>query len=512
MRLGKPAGIRMRPGSGWTVVAVSAAAFAWASNLPLYHSDLWGHLSYGRFIWETGHLPLFEPFMPLARNTPIMATAWLSQLLGYGTWRLWSHSGLQVMHGLLLAMAVLFWSRSVCVRLGWWQMAGAIAWLLVCRDQLAVIRPQLAGLVLFCAVLALLERRPRRTRPTACVVAGLFFLWANLHPSFPIGIAVLCAAFAGRIFDVTFTQRRLVAAVTDPTARQLLAWLLIAVAAVICNPYGARLFPEILRVSSNPNLRTLLDWQPLTLARRQGRDAAVLAGAAVLVLAVSPRRLRTRDWLLLSLVSAGALEASRMLIWWGPLAAQIFTRHGHAVARRLAERQSVRRRQSRRLGSGLTVTAIVVAVLVSPLPRLVSGHDLPLAAVVSSETPINAGDYLVSHPAGGLVYCRNTWGDYFVWVTRGTSPVMVTSHVHLIPRDVWIDYLAIAHNRRGCLEILERRRVRMAVVGRRQSGLRATLAADSRWREVFTDDRSAIFVRSDGAQKKGVPVWDSPDF
>src|SRR5579872_1425904 len=45
------------------LVAVVGAIFWCYSRQPLYHTDLWGHLAYGRLIWETGALPKTEPFM-----------------------------------------------------------------------------------------------------------------------------------------------------------------------------------------------------------------------------------------------------------------------------------------------------------------------------------------------------------------------------------------------------------------------------------------------------------------
>ena len=31
---------------------------------PIWHTDVWGHLSYGRFIWENQTIPATEPLLP----------------------------------------------------------------------------------------------------------------------------------------------------------------------------------------------------------------------------------------------------------------------------------------------------------------------------------------------------------------------------------------------------------------------------------------------------------------
>ena len=75
---------------------------------PVWHTDVWGHLSYGRLIWEAGSLPVTEPLMPLAAGMSFVDTAWLSQIIGYLTI---SHLGIAGLQG-LCAISV-----TVCVAL-----------------------------------------------------------------------------------------------------------------------------------------------------------------------------------------------------------------------------------------------------------------------------------------------------------------------------------------------------------------------------------------------------------
>ena len=57
--------------------------FLFFSFRPLWHTDLWGHLAYGRTLVTTRALPITEPLMPLASGVPFVDTAWLSQVVGY---------------------------------------------------------------------------------------------------------------------------------------------------------------------------------------------------------------------------------------------------------------------------------------------------------------------------------------------------------------------------------------------------------------------------------------------
>ena len=63
------------------VVAGFGLCFLYFNYIPLYCSDLWGHVSYGHWILEHRELPTEDPYVRLAEGVPIVATAWLSQVL-----------------------------------------------------------------------------------------------------------------------------------------------------------------------------------------------------------------------------------------------------------------------------------------------------------------------------------------------------------------------------------------------------------------------------------------------
>ena len=81
------------------------------STRPLGPTDNWGHLAYGRTIWQLRSLPATEPLLPLAQGMPFVDTAWLSQLIGYGVISLPGIAGLKSLYAASLAacVALLAW-------------------------------------------------------------------------------------------------------------------------------------------------------------------------------------------------------------------------------------------------------------------------------------------------------------------------------------------------------------------------------------------------------------------
>lgn len=334
------------------VVGLLAVVFAWYARQPLHHTDLWGHLAYGRLIARTHAIPACEPFMPLARDTPLVDTAWLSQAALYAIDAQTGLAGLQAWHGLsvVLACGLLLWPL-----MGGWKferplahpsgkrrgsappstpppksgtlpaavsiLVGLSVFLSLEWFQLAIIRPQTGGLVCFIALVDLTTTR-YGLRRAAWFVPALFVVWANLHGSFIVGVSWLAMTALGRALDVARRTGHLAAPMADRHTRRLLQLTSLAAFAACLNPYGWRLWKEALWFSANPNLRDLLEWQRLDWRTRQ----AHIFFASVLLLLVAcltaRRKLAWRTMLSLALFGAGALWSARLIVWWAPLAAR----------------------------------------------------------------------------------------------------------------------------------------------------------------------------------------------
>src|SRR5262245_39275119 len=89
--------------SAATIIVLLAGVLWYFSGRPLYHTDLWGHLGYGRWIAGHGRLPPTDPFMAWAPDAAFVDTAWLWQLATYAVYRLGDVTGLQLLQGTLVA-------------------------------------------------------------------------------------------------------------------------------------------------------------------------------------------------------------------------------------------------------------------------------------------------------------------------------------------------------------------------------------------------------------------------
>ncbi len=477
---------------------VLAGVFIFGARRPLWHTDLWGHLAYGRLIWATGALPKTEPLLPLAANVPFIDTAWLSQLAGCAVERSGGVAGLQVLFGGLLTLISAAWLALAHRRVrDWrWILAGLLIYLWLDWFNLYVIRPQLAGTACYVVLLWRLTVRGA-SHWDWFGIPLLFALWANLHGSFPVGLALIATFLAGRSVDIIRRTRTLRAVGHDRRVRRLMLWLTLAAVGAAINPHGLVLYADVLNVARNPNLADLTEWQPLELQSRLGRSFAVIAVGLLVLSCVTPRRIQSWEGLLLVGLALGGLSSARLLTWWSPVAAYLLVLHARATWRRFRRKPYGVFAEPRSLvWSGVVCISVVSALVASPLGRTLADETSNVKGSVSSFTPVAMTDFLRAHRPEGLVFNTYEWGDYLLWAGPSGLQVFVNSHAHLIPPDVWRDYLRMLRQEAGWRELLDRYDVNTVVVDPLNRGaLIASLRADPAWRVDYEDRVAVVLTR-----------------
>ncbi len=483
------------------MVALLSAVLLVLSYQPLYYTDLWGHLSYGKLIFETQALPDSEPFMPLAKGMPLVDSAWLSQLSLYALEARFGLTALQFLHAALCTacFSLLAWrfcrtTRHVPAAVLGLAVFGGLNWF-----QLLVVRPQMAGMACFVGLLALLTSRSQ-SRARWVAMPLLLALWANLHGSFVVGLAMLGCWCAGRAIDVWRRTGRLAAIRHDRLVRRLFLTTELAAAAVLLNPYGLRLYSHVLSFSANPNLADLVEWHPLQIRDVQGQAAALVALGLVFAYRLSPRRVSAIEVLSLLLFGGAALWTQRMLAWFAPVAAGCLVWNGLAAWQKLRGTGAAPADSPRTGRWSLAVVALLWVVAAStPFGfTLLHGPKIEFRSI-SPDTPIAAAEYLKKNPPRGLIFNTYEWGDYLLWAGPPGLQVFITSQAHLAPPDVWRHYMSVINGGGKWDETLDNYGVNTIVVDRQErAGFISRLKKDEAWKLAFEDSLASIFVRKRG--------------
>jgi hypothetical protein len=358
----------------------------------------------------------------------------------------------------------------------------------------------MAAMLAFVITLAVAVGKPRRWHRFAIPIT--FAAWANLHGSFLAGLMLLALFAFGRAGDVLRRTDKFGAIPRDWKFWRLVLLLELAAIAVLLNPYGLRIYPEAYLLVKNANLQDLVEWQPLTLRMEQGKAAAGVAFVLLFLYRMTPRRIGTGEVLALVILGGIALWTSRMILWWAPVAAYCVTVHSAATwaqrSRAPTPLSPVRGGpESKSLWwtfAGIAVMAACFAF--TPFAKfLVTGPRPEFDRAVSSLTPTGAARHLFENPTTGQLFNTYEFGDYLLWTNPGI-PVFVAGHAHLVPGNVWEDYVSTIRgnnwettfDRYGVETVVLDRPARQSFIDR--------LMEEPNWKLTYQDRNSAVFRRT----------------
>ncbi len=246
-----------RTGLSWPLL-IAAVAFIVLAGRPelLRDPDSYWHIATGRWIFEHGTVPVVDVFSYTLQGSPWTAHEWLSEVVLAGTFNLAGWTGVVSLTAAAIALAFAMLARFLLRYLQPVHMlivaalsAGLLAPHLLARPHILVAPIMVAWSI------GIAEARERESAPPWWF-ALLIVLWANMHASFLIGLA-LAGAFAieAVLAAPSFTLRR-------RAARDWGLFLALLLAAALCTPFGVQSLLYPVQVNSmNYALAILNEWR-----------------------------------------------------------------------------------------------------------------------------------------------------------------------------------------------------------------------------------------------------------
>lgn len=478
----------------WSYVVCAgwfAAFFVYFSYIPLWHTDIWGHVAYGQWMIDHGRLPEVDPFVDLAQTTPLVATAWLSQVL-FGAL---VHSGgperlscafavISVSIYLMLALMFLLQTR----RLELAVFCSILTWL-VGWDRHLVIRPELLGYFLLATFLTMLSAAhllgAQRHSPSAlnsgllqkrrwwirCGTALLFIVWVNTHGSFAVGIVAISILVAGELFDGVRQSPSITQLKNDPVIRELSILLLIACAATLVNPHGIYLPLHVLAFGSHPNMASISEWLPPELFGATSVAVIVASLLFIVTLPLRDRRPTTSEWLLMVVFTVAVCLRTRMVTWYAPIVVMSLTPALRGVLSHVDDKPWIRRlyevtSNRSRVQTALLVLIVWLAFSFTPISRpVLGGRRRPPEQLFKDDTPLGITMFLRKSAPHGRVVNPQWWGDWLAWAGPDQMKLMMTTNsLHLVPSVHYENHRAICWGHPGIEQRLDDYKIQTIVV------------------------------------------------
>ena len=500
--------------------------------IPLFHSDIWGHVSYGHWILEHQALPTEDPFVALTEGVSIVDTAWLGQVLLASAEKIGGSEWLSHVFAVSVLLAYLVLARVFYLQTGRSGLAtiGAILVWIVGWSRHAIARPEVFGslclALLLWAIIRFDKNRKRvfstsshqsKDWPMWIGISVLFAAWANLHGSYVVGFGVLGCYLLGRAIEVLWSTRSFVSLLQDRVFRRWLIWTELAVAASLLNPYGIDLLIHTLLFPGNHNLNDVLEWFRLEMVSYEGIEIGFSWMMMLVVLRHSRAKMKPSDILLLAVFTLAICLRVRMITWYAPIVILVLMPHIADVVKQLqaywfrnaAISKTAVSLEPAPLTAGsfrytlLCGLVVWVCFAFSPISRpVLSGKPRSTDHVYGNMTPLGVTKYLREHPPQGQIANPQWWGDWLVWDGPPDLQVfMTTNAVHVTPARIWKDYMILARGGSGMEQRLDRYRINTIVVHKElQPRLTRLVRRDQNWKIAYEDEIGLVAVRRSTSQ------------
>ncbi|MGA0603462.1 hypothetical protein ACO2Q3_22325 [Caulobacter sp. KR2-114] len=374
------------------MAGLAALAAAWAPQI-FNDGDTFMHVAAGERMLAARAVLTTDPFSFTFGGRPWQTHEWLSEVLMALAFRLGGWSAV----ALLTATAFGATAGLLIRHAGRWlagpPLAATVVVGLASLAPSLLARPHMLALPLlemWCAELVVARVEGRM--PDVRRLALLMLLWANVHASFLFGLALLGACG----FDAVIRERG--------DARTLLRWTGLAgvsALAACLGPHGldTLLFP--LRIMSLAALPHIDEWRAMTPAAQPAFEAALLAGAFVLI------RVRARFTLLslglLLLLVWMALGQARHVLLFGVVAPLLIAQPlGEALARPAVAPPRRRPLWARGLGAGALAIIVAAPRLAVPV-RIAESPTAPFAALRHVPPALRRQPVLNDYAFGGYL-------------------------------------------------------------------------------------------------------------
>ena len=397
-----------------------------------------------------------DPYSFTRFGQPWVDHEWLSQVLIFSLYRLAGWGGLIAAFGALVAAAfLLVFSRSP----GRPYVAGVITLLGVFAAAPSLgVRPQMFTFLLASVLLLILERSYLRPR-LLWWTPPLMVLWVNLHAGYALGIALMALFLVGDALDAAlgFDARDATALHSNARPappgrfRALASAIVISVALVPLNPYGAAMYAYPLETLRSRAMQSYIgEWLSPDFHQHRYLPTLAMILATFALPALSPRRLRPREILLLSLTTFAALRSVRHIPIYTLIAIPVLSAMLTAWLEERGVTQPLQSKPTRMTTATTLMNAVLLAGFLVFLVARVGYITHRQAEAEAKEFPAAAVSFIGAKRPPAPMFNHYNWGGYFIWRLYPEYQVYIDGRADLYG-DAFMDELAATYYLRGDL-------------------------------------------------------------
>jgi hypothetical protein len=491
----------------WGLVIIMGI-FIFVNTHPIRPYDFWWHMAIGKEIVTNGTIPTVDVYSYTEKGQPYLSYQmfWLMEVILYSVYKLGGPELVVFLQSLMITCAylVIFWICKLTSKS--WRIA-ALGVLFAAALGLNDwnVRPQgITFLLASLFLLAIYEYRNKSHWGWLVIFPACMLVWVNSHGTFVIGLALIGIWWGQEIW--TAIRQRIAHKQIIEVKQIVVPGIIFGITTLICilNPRGLGIINYVKTLTSNSVVQNLVtEWAAPSFGTWMGILFFCGLISSALLMIVSPKQpdfFQITTFLVFGILG---LKTSRGSVWFGLVMAPIVAEHVAVIVKRY---QKTERKTSKQEGSRiLNILFLIVVILmgVISVPWLKSYLPLPLAkaGLLSTETPVEATEFLLKDNPPGRVFNSMSFGSYLIWAAYPQYPVFVDSRIELFPENVWLDYLRISNAQGDWEALLTEYGVNTLMLSPvEQPALVKAAETSHEWKKIYQDVESYIFVRVSGDQ------------
>jgi len=454
--------------------------------------DVWWHLRTGQLMVQQHAVFHADPYSFTRSGQPWVDHEWLSQLVIFGVYRWTSWGGLMGAFALITAAALLVvylrcpgrpYVAGVMVLLG--AFASAPSW---------GVRPQMLTCLLASLLLLVLERSYQRPRLLWWTPA-MMLLWVNLHAGYALGIGLMGTFLIGDALDAAFGFKD--GPLVAGRLRSLSLATIACIAVVPLNPYGTAMYSYPLQTLRSPAMQSYIqEWFSPNFHLQRYLPLLAMILLTMAALALSPKRLRPREVLLLCVTMYAALRSVRHAPIYALIAVPILSALVQAYLQERGFAGWLEGKPRPMTTPKALFHAFLLAGVVVFMMARVGYLVRRQSAAEARKFPMAAAAFLSAQHLQGPVLNPYNWGGYLIWKLYPQYRVYVDGRADLYGDAFMNERDAIYYLRRDSWRsLLDQRGIRTVVLPP-DAPLVTALAAMTEWQTIYSDKQAVVLTRA----------------
>lgn len=247
---------------GFTNIAVFAAVFIASLNVPR-DPDLGWHLKNGEYFFQHGSILRDNIFSTMMADYKWVNHSWASDLITYFFYNYFGFIGLTFLGALVVTLTFYFFSKAFS--LSTWNKAIIFPIIFYFVDPVNThsFRSQMLSYLFTGVLFYILHLGFDKNKKFLLLAIPLFLAWANLHGGFVLGLALMAIYMTIRVgkeaIDKRGAVKELFVKFRFHAGVSLLAFL-----ATLASPFGVLVYKEAFNHFRNPWLKYVAEWAPFT--------------------------------------------------------------------------------------------------------------------------------------------------------------------------------------------------------------------------------------------------------